>query len=197
MRFKTALSKFSPWWPAEFQAELSALDDEVSAMANSVRKSLKGAPPGSSMLVSSLQPTELEVENTKAENEASAGAPDIRIRKTQHASLSRKFMQARRLLCSAACLIVAGHFKVQRAPGHHAPQAARRGQAPVSSRCVRVQLVVVRAEAAAVDPSIDDEDVDKILETGAEGLFSGKRVCCPTCCTGRDRARSWRRRRPR
>ena len=61
-------------------------------MANSVRRSLKGAPQVMKRIDDS-RCAELESENQKAENEGSVGAADIRIRKTQQASLSRKFMQ--------------------------------------------------------------------------------------------------------
>ena len=37
-------------------------------------------------------------------------------------------------------------------------------------------LLSLSTHTHLVDPNIDDEEVDKILESGAEGLFSGKRV---------------------
>lgn len=118
---------------------VNALTDDISTTANRVRLSLK----------------KLDEENKKLEQEAKLTedphnpglSADMRIRKGQHATLSRKFLG------------VMSQFSELQAQNK------------------MKQRDMVKRQCKIVDPSITDDAIDSVIENGTEGnIFSGKRL---------------------
>lgn len=113
--------------------ELHKLMDSISQLANVVRRELKA----------------MDQENQSAIAEAGEEGltAEQRIRKSQHATLSKKFVT-----------IMSGYNDVQ-------------------AENKRKYRETIKRQCKIVDPDIDDSKVDNMLETGTvEGIFTGKRV---------------------
>lgn len=115
-------------------AELQQTMDGISALANNVRAMLQ-----------KMDKQNKDAE--KAEDTENGMSADLRIRKTQHSTLSRKF--------------------VQTMTQYNDIQAANK----------RKYRDAIKRQCQIVDPNIDDSTVDRLLETGGTAeIFKGKRL---------------------
>ena len=113
------------------QRALMDIDTSFSTLANTVRGSLKA----------------LEAEARQDEDRPHKGVEDtVRIRKTQHASVTRHFLS-----------VIARYNDVQ-------ATLRRRHRDAFKTKCL------------VIDPAIDDATVDHILDSGCESVFTGQRL---------------------
>jgi len=116
----------------EINESITTISDEISTVSNRIRRDLKT----------------MDDENKREEqmSKMTSLSADMRIRKSQQATLARKFVQ------------VMSHFSELQA----ANKQKQRDQ--------------LKRQCKIVDPNITDEAIDNIAENGAENIFSGKRL---------------------
>lgn len=125
------LVAYSQEQTAAANAELDKVMGQISATGNKIRNKLKT----------------MDEQNKRAESSLDAGSADMRIRKSQHSTLSRKFVS-----------VMTKYNDIQAANKRKYREAIKR-------------------QCKIVDPDIKEETVDYLMETGATSeIFKGKRL---------------------